>query len=247
MKNGEKRGKSEENEENEEQVLDVVRPVLRRCAAKKVEALVTVPEALRSFSCAFKQVSTNNVTFVLEAAMEPAPIVGNVVTATFFYEGITHAFVGHITRYVNEGRRGPMITVAVPETVSSVEARRVYRVPADEEVPVTIVATFRGAKLRGELLDISRYGLRFRAERMSPRATRGVDVQVRLLWDGDPVTIEGRIASVCGDECAIGFMDETEVKESGYLRILSRQERVALQRRKEEEAAAEEARKLLAE
>ncbi len=246
MKNGDKRtkvGKPEESEDSEPQVVDVVRPVLRRCAAKKVGALLTVPEALRSFSVVFKQVSSSNVTFVLEQPMDPQPIIGNVVTASFYFDGFSHAFVGHVNRYVTDGRMGPLLTLNVPETVSSVEARRMYRVPADEELPVTVTAKFRGARLTGDLVNISRHGLRFRAERTSPRATRGVDVEVLLQWEGAPVRLAGRIARVEGDECAIALMDESEVKESGYLQILSRQERIALQRRKEAEAQAEDARR----
>ncbi|MEM6926168.1 MAG: PilZ domain-containing protein, partial [Myxococcota bacterium] len=177
-------------------------------------------------------------------APHPAPIIGNVVTVSFYFDGFSYAFAAHINRYESEGRTGPLLTVNMPTTMSTAESRRVYRLPADEEVPVTVIAKFRGSRLKGDLVDISRYGLRFRCPRLSPRAVRGIDVELTLQWDGDPVTINGRIAGVFeGEECAIALMDETEIKESGFLNILSRQERVELRRRKEEEAAAEAKRK----
>jgi len=240
MKNGDKRVKSkqEEPEEPQEpQVIDLVRPVLRRCAGKRTPALITVPEALRAHECEFKQTSTNHVTFVMSGPMEPNPLVGTVVTASFYFDGYSHAFVGHIVRYVPEGRLGPLLTVNVPTALSKVEARRMYRVPADEELPVTVTARFRGARITGDLIDIARHGLRFGTERMSPRAARGVDVEVLLQWEGPPVNVGGRIARVDDNECAIGLLDDAEVRDSGYLQILSRQERVALRRRKEAEEA----------
>lgn len=241
MRNGDKRtkGKDEEAEPEEPQVVDLVRPLLRRCAAKKVTAIVTDPEAMRTFEATFKQASSNHVTFVLDAPMDPQPLVGTVCTVSFYFEGHASSFCSHTFLYQSEGRLGPLLTMNVPESVSTVEARRVYRIPADEEVPVTVVVKFRGAKITGPLVDISRMGLRFSAERMSPRATRGVDVDVLLQWDGEPVRVSGRIASILDNECAVGLSDESEVKESGYLRIVSRQERVALQRRREEDEASD--------
>lgn len=235
------KGKPEEAEEKPPEAVDEVRPLLRRCAGKAVEARITVPDAVRAFDATFKQASSNHVTFTLEARMDPAPLVGTVCTVTFFFDGYTTAFVSRAARTIEDARQGYLLTLDVPESVSSVEARRVFRIPADVEVPVTVTARFRGAKIEGALVDISRFGLRFAAERISPRATRGVDVELLLQWEEGSARVQGRIAGVEDGQIGIGLTDDPEtVKASGYLSIVSQQERVALRRRKEEDEANQE-------
>ncbi|MEN0065710.1 MAG: PilZ domain-containing protein [Myxococcota bacterium] len=239
MRNGENRSKGKDAPEEEApEAVDEVRPLLRKCVGKKVEALITDPLTQRAFVGTFKQVSSTHVTFTMSESMDPAPLDGAVLTASFFFDGSCSAFSSHTFRYQSEGRPTPLLTMDVPEAVSSVVARRLFRIPADVEVPVTVTVTFRGAKMVGELLDISRQGLCMKTGRMSPRATRGVDVDVLLQWDGTPARIQARIASVEGEFLGIGLTEESQ-KNADYQQIVSQQERVALRRRKEDDEVNE--------
>lgn len=170
------------------------------------------------------------LTFHLADPIEPAPLQGTVCSVYVHLEGASASFLGHTLAYTLSPEEEPRLSLSVPQAIATIETRRAFRIPADEETPVRVVATAPDLMLTGTLTTVSRMGLSFATD-APVTADRSTLLVMHLSWPGGEATAEGRIAHLTPDTCRVAFEPATDLAASGLASLVSWQQRSQLQRR----------------
>lgn len=168
------------------------------------------------------------LTVDLHDAADPAPLNGTVCSLYVHLDGVGATFLAHTLAYQAPVNAHHRLTLAMPTSIATLQTRRTFRIPADDDTPVHVVAAGPDGVLEGTLADLSRMGLSFVVDEPGP-AERGSPVQLQLSWPGGEARVPARIAQVDGDQCAVSF-EAVDLAAAGIDDLVTWQQRRQLQR-----------------
>ena len=257
--NGEKsrskpQGQASQQPPAEEEAPDLSGLLLKTCVQRSAVATVTMPSSGNAVVLGvFKQVASNHVTLAFDPPLPRSPVPGTACTVSFFEDNTCGAFVAHAFRYAIDERMGGLLTLELPERISTMEARRMFRIPADDELPVFVTVRHDevSPEVGGYLIDLNRIGIAFRTDEALDALELGREAMITCVWkeeveaeddeDEPPppivhrATAEGILARARDGEVAVAITDENEVlEENGFVSLVSLVERVVLRRRSED-------------
>lgn len=202
---------------------------LRQCARGRRPIFVSVLDNAQIYRGVLRS-AQRTLTVLMSDPSDPPPLHGTVCSLYLQLQGLGASFVSHTLEYQQPANAADRLTLSMPHAIATIEPRRAFRIPADAETPVRIVATGLDHVLVGTLANLSRVGLSFLLDRPTP-SCRGDIVSLDLTWPGGHATVDGRIAQLTRDLCAVSFDPHADLASNGIATLVCWQQRSQLRRR----------------
>ncbi|MEN0063163.1 MAG: PilZ domain-containing protein [Myxococcota bacterium] len=206
------------------------REVIRSCCSEGTRAVLVFDDPPQACSSRFRTLGEASVRLTLDAPAERPPRSGSLCNVQFVRGEKAGVFLTHVFSYTEDYTGEASVGLVVPTQLLFVESRRAFRVPIDGAVSVHAHFRSDGRWIDGDVLDLSRGGMRLRTAAVPEED----EVTVEVVWPDGKVVLPARIVRRGVEDVALAFLPCPQLERpDGLTALVATIERAWLRKRRE--------------